>query len=152
MSPQFTDDDVGKRVVNADGDEVGMVADVEHGTAHVEPDPGITDSIKATLGWSDSGESTYPLQEEAVSRVTDDEIHLERDLHGAGGTGATDTGSTGTGTDTGAGTTGTENRGIDRDEDDISGHDDEGVIRDDDDDSLMGDDDDDDAIGDDKTR
>jgi len=28
MSPQITDDDVGKSVVNADGDEVGMVADV----------------------------------------------------------------------------------------------------------------------------
>ncbi|WP_222919317.1 hypothetical protein [Natrinema sp. SYSU A 869] len=143
MSPQFTDDDVGKRVVNANGDEVGMVADVEHGTAHVEPDPGITDSIKATLGWSDSGESTYPLQEEAVSRVTDDEIHLENDLSGrntgatGGGSGAgSDTGMT----DTGAGT-GTENRGIDRDENDISGRDDESVIRDDDDDQLIGDDD-----------
>jgi len=37
MSPQITDDDVGKSVANADGDEVGMVADVQHGTAHVEP-------------------------------------------------------------------------------------------------------------------
>ncbi len=144
MSAQFTDDDIGKRVVNANGDEVGMVADVEHGTAHVEPDPGITDSIKATLGWSDSGESTYPLQAEAVSRVTDDEVHLETDLSGRN-TGATGGGEMGreTGTDTG-----TEDRGIDRDEDDISGRDDEGVIRDDDD-QLIGDDDDDGSIGDD---
>jgi len=89
MSPQFTDDDIGKRVVNADGDEVGMVADVEHGTAHVEPDPGITDSIKARLGWSESGEDTYPLQEEAVGRVTDDEIHLSRDPSGGDMTGGT---------------------------------------------------------------
>lgn len=154
MSTQFTDGDVGKRVVNADGDEVGMVADVEHGTAHVEPDPGITDSIKATLGWSDSGESTYPLQEEAVSRVTDDEIRLEGDLR-AGGT-ETDTETGAMGTDTGAGTTdtgtGTENRGIDRDEDDVSGHDDESVIRDDDDDQLIGDDDDDGVMDDDEKR
>lgn len=134
MSPQFTDDDIGKRVVNADGDEVGMVAAVEHGTAHVEPDPGITDSIKATLGWSDSGEDTYPLQEEAVRRVTDDEIHLERHSGGTGTTG----GTTDMGSDTG---TGTSDRGIDRDEDDVSGHDDEGMIHDDDDDELLGDDD-----------
>ncbi len=134
MSIQFTDDDVGKRVVNADGDEVGMIAAVEHGTAHVEPDPGITDSIKAKLGWSDSGEDTYPLQEEAVGRVTDDEVHLERDLSGVGSTSGTNTatGTTGTGT--------TDDRGIDRDQNDISGADDEGIIRDDDDDDLLGDD------------
>ena len=134
MSPQFTDDDVGKRVVNADGDEVGMVADVEHGTAHVEPDPGITDSIKATLGWSDSGGDTYPLQEEAVGRVTDDEIHLERHLGGTGTTG----GPSEMGSDTG---TGASDRGLDRNEDDVSGRDDEGMRRDDDDDDLLGNDD-----------
>jgi len=134
MSPQFTDDDVGKRVVNADGDEVGMVADVEHGTAHVEPDPGITDSIKATLGWSDSGEDTYPLQEEAVGHVTDDEIHLERHLGGTDTTG----GPSEMGSDAG---TGASDRGLDRNEDDVSGRDDEGMRRDDDDDDLLGDDD-----------
>ncbi|MFC6767381.1 hypothetical protein [Natrinema soli] len=138
MSPQITDDDVGKSVVNADGDEVGMVADVQHGTAHVEPDPGITDSIKATLGWGDSGEDTYPLQEEAIGRVTDDEIRLERDLSGANTTGGTGDMDTGAGT-TGTGTGTRDDRGIDRDENDISGSDDEGVIRDDDDD-LLGDD------------
>ncbi|ELY74554.1 hypothetical protein [Natrinema pallidum] len=143
MSAQFTDDDIGKRVVNANGDEVGMVVDIEHGTAHVEPDPGITDSIKATLGWSDSGERTYPLQTEAVSRVTDDEIHLETDPSGRN-TGATGGGEMGRGT---GADTGTEDRGIDRDEADISGRDDEGVIRDDDDDQLIGDDDDDGASG-----
>lgn len=139
MSPQITDDDVGKSVVNADGDEVGMVADVQHGTAHVEPDPGITDSIKATLGWGDSGEDTYPLQEEAIGRVTDDEIRLERDLSGANTTGGTGDMDTGAGT-TGTGTGTRDDRGIDRDENDISGSDDEGVIRDDDDDDLLGDD------------
>lgn len=79
MSPEFTDDDIGKDVVNPDGEKVGMIADVKHGTAHVEPDPGITDTIKATLGWSGTDEDMYPLQEEAVGRVTDDEIHLSRD-------------------------------------------------------------------------
>lgn len=139
MSPQITDDDVGKSVVNADGDEVGMVADVQHGTAHVEPDPGITDSIKATLGWGDRGEDTYPLQEEAIGRVTDDEIRLERDLSGVNTAGGTDDMDTGTGA-TGTGTGTTDDRGIDRDENDISGNDDEGVIRDDDDDDLLGND------------
>ena len=72
MSPEFTDDDIGKTVVNADGEEVGIVADVEHGTAHVEPDPGVTDTIKAKLGWGGADEDAYPLQEGSVSQVTDD--------------------------------------------------------------------------------
>ncbi len=129
MSPQFTDDDVGKDVVSVDGEKVGMVADVEHGTAHVEPDPGITDTIKAKLGWSGTNEDTYPLQEESVGRVTDDEIHLSQDPAGGDMTGemATDTR--------------TADRGLDRDDDDISGRDDERRIRDDDDDELLGDDD-----------
>lgn len=109
MSPQFTEGDVGKRVVNANGEEIGMVSAVEHGTARVDPDPGITDTIKATLGWEDMDEDTYPLQEQAVDHIGDDEIRLQGDLSGVGGsTGTgrgTDTGTgTGTGTDTGTGT------------------------------------------------
>ncbi|QLG47543.1 hypothetical protein [Natrinema halophilum] len=130
MSPQFSDDDTGKRVVNADGDKIGIVADVDHGTAHVEPDPGITDTIKAKLGWGDTGEDTYPLQEESVARVTDDEVRLQSDLSGSGTTGGMTDAET-------SGTTGTNrDRGIDRDENDISG-------TDDDDESLLGDDTDD---------
>lgn len=170
MSTQFTDDDIGKDVVNNAGDEVGMVVDVDHGTAHVEPDPGITDSIKAALGWTDSGEDTYPLQEAAVGRVTDDAIHLEGDRssgRSAGtesdpdvgmtdtGTGEIDSGAdddpTGIGSD--ADTAGAESdRGIDRDDDDISGVDDENEVRRDEDDPLMGDDDDEGLLGDDDDR
>ncbi|WP_135824827.1 PRC-barrel domain containing protein [Halorussus ruber] len=72
---QFSEDDEGKSVV-VDGDEVGIVSEVEHGTAYVEPDPGITDKIKAKLDWGDRDEDTYPLQEQAVDTVTDDEIRL----------------------------------------------------------------------------
>lgn len=89
MCAAFGEDDVGKSVVNASGEEVGMVTAVEHGTAHVTPDPGITDSIKAALGWEGTGEDAYPLQEGSVERVTDDEIRLSGDLHGetvSGGT------------------------------------------------------------------
>lgn len=93
MSAMFTDDDVGKTVVNANGDEIGIVSAIEHGTPRIEPDPGMTDTIKAKLGWEDTDEDSYPLQEQAVDRVTDDEIRLKTDLSGAGGTDVgTDTG------------------------------------------------------------
>ncbi|WP_458204665.1 PRC-barrel domain containing protein [Haladaptatus sp. NG-SE-30] len=74
---EITDDEEGKKVVDQNGDQVGIVADVEHGTAHIEPDPGLTDKVKSKLGWGDRDEDTYPLQEEAVDSVTDDEIRLQ---------------------------------------------------------------------------
>ncbi|WP_135534193.1 PRC-barrel domain containing protein [Halostella pelagica] len=80
MRSNITDDDEGKSVVNADGETVGMVTEVRGGTAHVDPDPGVTDKIKSKLGWGDTNEDTYPLQEANVDAVTDDEIRLRRDL------------------------------------------------------------------------
>ncbi|SIR88919.1 hypothetical protein [Natronorubrum thiooxidans] len=151
MISEFTDDDIGKRVVNANGEEVGLVADVEHGTAHVEPDPGITDTIKAKLGWGGTDEDAYPLQEDSVAQVTDDAVHLESDLSGTGG-GATST-SRSTGMETDSGRETDRDTGM-RDDDLIGDDDDQGMT--DDDDDLIGDDDneligddDDDLIGDD---
>ncbi|MEY7849571.1 hypothetical protein AB7C87_10300 [Natrarchaeobius sp. A-rgal3] len=137
MSPQFTDDDIGKTVINAEGEEVGIVANVEHGTAHVEPNPGLTDTIKAKLGWGGTDDDAYPLQEESVAEVTTDEVRLESELSGPGG-GA---GSHDRTTDVGAGTAGTTDTGRESEM-----HDDEGLMGDDDDD-LIGDDDDHDMIG-----
>lgn len=78
---QITDDDVGKTIVDAHGDEVGIVSAVEHGTAYVDPDPGIATKLKTTLGWDDRDASDdYPLQERAVETVTDDQIRLRSDL------------------------------------------------------------------------
>lgn len=62
--------------MSADGEEVGIVAAVEHGTAHVKPDPGLTDKLMATLGWSDRDGDTYPLQEEFVEATTNEEVRL----------------------------------------------------------------------------
>ncbi|WP_276299170.1 PRC-barrel domain containing protein [Halorussus lipolyticus] len=76
---EFSEDDEGKSVV-ADGEEVGIVSEVEHGTAYVDPDPGITDKIKAKLDWGERDEDTYPLQEQAVDSITDDEIRLRSNL------------------------------------------------------------------------
>lgn len=76
---EFSEDDEGKSVV-ANGEEVGIVAEVEHGTAYVDPDPGITDKIKAKLDWGERDDDTYPLQEQAVDSITDDEIRLRSNL------------------------------------------------------------------------
>lgn len=78
---EFTDDDEGKKVVHG-SETVGRVVDVEHGTAYIDPDPGLTDKIEAKLGWGDqaSDEDTYPLQEQSVEAITEDEIQLSDQL------------------------------------------------------------------------
>jgi hypothetical protein len=70
------DDDEGKKVIGPNGEEVGRIVSVEHGTAHVDPDPGLAETVKSKLGWGDTDEDTYPLQEASVSEVTDDDVRL----------------------------------------------------------------------------
>lgn len=77
MSPTFTTDDVGKTVESAAGEALGIIASVDDETAYVEPDPGATDSIKATLDWESSPGDAVPLPDDSVHRVTDDAIRLE---------------------------------------------------------------------------
>ncbi|MFC7230275.1 PRC-barrel domain containing protein [Saliphagus sp. GCM10025308] len=76
MSARFTDDDEGKPVVNENGDRIGMVESVHGDTAHVNPDPGMTDTIKSKLGWGDASEDTYELDASNVDHIGDDEIRL----------------------------------------------------------------------------
>ena len=78
MVHTFTEDDEGKKVVNSDGETVGMISDVSHGTAYVDPDPGIAERLMAKLGWSDRDDDDYPLQENSVDHVDDDGVHLKR--------------------------------------------------------------------------
>lgn len=74
----ITDDDEGKKVVHGD-DTVGRIVDVDHGTAYVDADPGITETLMSKLGWADheGDEDTYPLQEASVESVDDDAVHLK---------------------------------------------------------------------------
>ncbi|MFC6941108.1 hypothetical protein ACFQE8_14230 [Salinirubellus sp. GCM10025818] len=70
----YTDKDVGKHVVNADGDRVGTVTAVRHGTADVDPNPDTFDLIEVELGREDADEDTDPSKEGEVSEVPADEI------------------------------------------------------------------------------
>lgn len=78
MCVNFTDDDEGKRVVNANGEEIGIIEEVQGGTVHVNPDPGVTDTIKSKLGWGDSDDETYTLDADNVESITDDEVEIRR--------------------------------------------------------------------------
>ncbi len=76
MWPPITDDDVGKHVESADGEPLGTVVDVESETAHVEPEPDLTDSIKAVLDWDRDTAETVPLENDAIGEITADAVRL----------------------------------------------------------------------------
>lgn len=74
----LTADDEGKNVINAEGDQVGRVVEVERGTAKVDPDPGLTDAIRSKLGWGEADKESYLVDAGSVENVSDNEIHLNR--------------------------------------------------------------------------
>ena len=80
MATQITEKEKGKRVVNSDGDTIGIVSGVRSNTAYVDPEPGLTDKLRARLGWEQIKEDDYPLDETKVATITDDEIRLRSDL------------------------------------------------------------------------
>ena len=75
---KLSDKAEGKRVVNKAGKKIGMISKVEGNRAHVDPDPGIGDTIKSKLGWGDADEDTYPIDEDDIESIDDDEVRLKR--------------------------------------------------------------------------
>lgn len=71
-----TERDEGKTVVDASGEEIGVVTDVEAGVAYVDPEPSLTDKVMAALGWGDADEEDYSIAPSDVSRITDDEVEV----------------------------------------------------------------------------
>ncbi|MXV61692.1 PRC-barrel domain containing protein [Natronorubrum sp. JWXQ-INN-674] len=76
----ITKDDEGKRVLNTDGTEIGRIVEVRDGHGYVEPDPSITDTIKAKLGWASRSDESHPLDEGSIKKITDDAVHLRGTL------------------------------------------------------------------------
>jgi cell shape-determining protein MreC len=70
--------DEGKKVVNADGDLIGLVVSVDQGTAYIDPDPELTDTIRSQRGRGEADRKNYRLETASIERVSDNEIHLHR--------------------------------------------------------------------------
>lgn len=76
----ITEDDEGKKVVDAHGEEIGVVTGVRGGTPYVDPSPGLGDQLMAKLGWESVDQEDYPLDEAQIDEVTDDHVRLRRDM------------------------------------------------------------------------
>lgn len=79
MSPTFTDDEIDKPVKTTRGDRLGVVADVDDETAYVEYDPGVHDSIQASLDWDTGSSDVVSLSAHDVSSITSDAILVAAD-------------------------------------------------------------------------
>ncbi len=71
---ELSPDDQGKDVVDESGQQIGMVAEVEGQTAYVDPEPGLTDRLKARLDWGGHGDDDYPVESAQITEITDDEV------------------------------------------------------------------------------
>jgi hypothetical protein len=71
---ELTQDDQGKDVVDESGQQIGMVAEVEGQTAYVDPEPGLTDRLKARMDWGSHGDDDYPVESSQIMEITDDEV------------------------------------------------------------------------------
>lgn len=74
-STRATEAETGKAVVNARGEEIGVVSTVQGGTLYVDPSPGLAERVRSSLGWGSDDES-YPIDEERITRIDDDEIEI----------------------------------------------------------------------------
>lgn len=74
----FDESDTGKTVVDAEGDEIGVITEVRGDRAYVDPDPSMMENVKSRLGWGDSDDDAYPLKAEHVQKVTDNQVRLNR--------------------------------------------------------------------------
>ncbi|ELY75212.1 hypothetical protein [Natrinema gari] len=69
--------DQGKDVVDESGQQIGMVAEVEGQTAYIDPEPGLTDRLKARLDWGGHGDEDYPVDSAQILEITDDEVVIQ---------------------------------------------------------------------------
>ncbi|WP_137283708.1 PRC-barrel domain containing protein [Halorussus salinisoli] len=75
---EFTQDDEGASVFDADREKIGVVVEVRDGDAYVEPEPSLTEELKAKLDWGshEADRDAYALESEWIDDIEDGEILL----------------------------------------------------------------------------
>jgi hypothetical protein len=76
----LTEEDEGKFLMDAEGEQIGIVTDVTDGVAYVEPDPDIAEAWVQSLGFGDADEDDLEVHGDAVETVTEGELRLRGDL------------------------------------------------------------------------
>ncbi|QLG50521.1 hypothetical protein [Natrinema halophilum] len=74
MSIELSQDEQGKDVVDENAQQIGMIAEVEGQTAYVDPEPGLTDRLRARMNWGGHGDEDYPIDSSQIKEITDDQV------------------------------------------------------------------------------
>ncbi|WP_336327210.1 hypothetical protein [Halovenus sp. HT40] len=74
--------DEGKVLIDIEGEEIGVVTDVDphEQVAFVDPDPSVANSVIQGLGFGDAGEDDIEVPADSVATITDTELRVARDL------------------------------------------------------------------------
>ena len=73
---KIDEDDLGKLVVDTVGMELGIVAEIDQGTAYIDPEPGLVSKLRVRLGVGDAGRRPAALHENRITEVTDEVIRV----------------------------------------------------------------------------
>ncbi|QSW98073.1 hypothetical protein [Haloterrigena alkaliphila] len=75
---ELSEDDQGKDVVDETGEQIGIVAEVEGQTAYVDPEPGLTDRLKARMNWGGGhDDEDYPIEASEINEINNDEVIVQ---------------------------------------------------------------------------
>ena len=75
----LAEEDEGKVLVDAEGEELGVVTEVEGDVGYVDPDPGLSESALAAFGQADHNEDDIVIEDDIVAVITDEEVRLRGD-------------------------------------------------------------------------
>jgi len=82
---ELSSDDLGSTVVDAEGEEIGTVEEIDEtgDVLFVDPHQSLTERIKSTLDWGDADDESYSLHSNQIASTTEDEVRLkhEEDLN-----------------------------------------------------------------------
>ncbi|GEM_PF-1260398 len=77
---ELTPADRGKPAVDTDGNRLGTISAIEDDVVHVEPIAGLTERLKARLGWGDTPRQPFSISSDNVASVTGEHVVLEVDV------------------------------------------------------------------------
>ncbi|ODR81944.1 hypothetical protein BG842_24075 [Haladaptatus sp. W1] len=76
----LSEEDEGKFLMDGDGEQLGIVTEVEDNTAYVDPDPSLGEAWVESFGWGSINEDDLSVPGDVIDTVTDKELRIEKEL------------------------------------------------------------------------
>lgn len=80
MSEEVSHTEIGKPVIDSNGERIGTVERVDEGTPLVDREPGLGQTVIQALGWKEVQADVYPIRPPTIETVTSAAIYLRSNL------------------------------------------------------------------------